>query len=107
MTPNRPRHFFAIAQIGTAMIALSALAFWPPQSGAMLLFPVWNGDTGATFRLALDAGVTILGQGPVSGSLVVVGDRARILPLAMDKYMLVVAAPPSGCGNPSGATPTP
>ena len=84
------------AQIATATFGLVALTMWPPASGSMLLVPL-DQDGGAAVQGALAGGAALLGAGPIPGSLVVVGDRARIAP-QVAWNIVILAAPPAGCG---------
>lgn len=87
----------ATAQAALVFAGLSTLAFAPPESGRMLLVPLGSGD-GAAVRLALDHGAALVGRGPWPGSIVVDARRADIVASAWTRRVLVVAAPPAGCG---------
>lgn len=79
---------------GTGMALLAA---WPPPTGRLLLVPLRAQSAPALVAEAVDGGARLLGQGPLPGSQVVIGDRsaiARHLPWSV----LVAAAPPAGCG---------
>lgn len=84
------------AQIAAAVIALAALALWPPASGAMLLVPLGS-DAGTVATIALAGGAALLDTGPFPGSLVVVGDRARIARQITGWSIVITAAPSAGC----------
>ena len=96
-----PNRMLVPAQIVAATFGLVALTMWPPASGSMLLVPLGS-DGGATVRGALAGGAALLGAGPFPGSLVVVGDRARIAP-RVAWNTVIMAAPPAGCGPSGGA----
>ena len=96
-----PSRMLIPAQIATATFGLVALTVWPPESGSMLLVPLGQ-DGGAAVQGALAGGAALLGAGPFPGSLVVVGDRARIAP-RVAWNIVIMAAPPAGCGVDSGA----
>jgi hypothetical protein len=89
------------AQIATATFGLVVLTMWPPASGSMLVVPLVQ-DGGAAMQGALAGGAALLGTGPFPGSLVVVGDRARIAP-RVAWNVVIMAAPPAGCGVDGGA----
>ncbi|WP_243644592.1 hypothetical protein [Sphingomonas sp. PP-CE-1A-559] len=89
------------AQIAAATFGLAVLTMWPPASGSMLVVPLGQ-DGGAAMQGALAGGAALLGTGPFPGSLVVVGDRARIAP-RVAWNVVIMAAPPAGCGVDGGA----
>ena len=99
-----PNRMLVPAQIVAATFGLIALTMWPPASGSMLLVPLGS-DDGAIVQGALAGGAALLGAGPFPGSLVVVGDRARIAP-RVAWNTVIMAAPPAGCG-PSGGVGRP
>jgi hypothetical protein len=79
--------------IGMAIVALQ-----PPESGRMLLVPIWSGSEGRAAQLALNSGVTLIGVGPLRGSVVVRGKRAVLADSAWNENILMMAAPSAGCG---------
>ncbi len=89
------------AQGAVVAAAFAVMAFWPPSSGRMLLVPVAGGDANVVAKVALAAGAGLLGSGPLPGSMLVVGDRARILRAITGSNIVVVAAPRGGC-SPTG-----
>lgn len=98
----RPAKLFVLAQGVIAMVALVALTMWPPTVGRMLLIPVGAGDANAAAKVALAGGARLLGAGPLPGSLVVIGDRPSIARRIRSWDMLIVSAPPAGCGDGDG-----
>lgn len=86
------------AQAAVAVIALSTLAMWPPAAGRMLLVPLSGGDANAVARTAIAGGAALLGTGPFPGSLVVIGNRARLARIA-SWGLVIMAPPPAGCGG--------
>lgn len=82
---------------GVAGIAIMCL--YPPAEGRILLVPVTDRDVNATARLALSSGAALLGAGPLPGSLVVVGSRARLAGKTRPWHVLMLAAPPAGCSG--------
>ncbi|WP_242138350.1 MULTISPECIES: hypothetical protein [unclassified Sphingomonas] len=86
-------------QVTLGVLALLAMALWPPVSGAMLLVPLMQGNAGTLVTLARSSGAMLVGTGPLPGSLVVLGDRARITRKLRAWNVLLIAAPSSGCGD--------
>ena len=82
-------------QVAAALLAPVALALAPPASGAMLLIPVGRTDA---VVFAREHGALLLAPGALPGSIVVTGDRTRLLADPLRSGILVVAAMPSGCG---------
>jgi hypothetical protein len=92
---------FLAAQVTAGIAALAVMSLYPPAEGRILLVPVLDHDVNVTARLALSSGAALLGEGPLPGSLVVVGSRARMARVIHPWQMLMLAAPPAGCGTPS------
>ena len=83
-------------QLALAMLALLAVAFTPPPRGRMLLVPL---DGRPVSRAAIEAlAATPLRAGPMPGSWVVDGDRARLSGLWAER-VLVLAAPAALCAS--------
>ncbi len=82
-----------------AIVAIVGMTLWPPASGRMLLVPLASADANAAAKAALAGGAMLLGPGPFRGSMVVAGDRARILRAVASWDFVVTAAPPAGCGT--------
>ncbi len=95
----RAARYLIPLQGATAMLALVAFTMWPPSSGAMLLVPLASGSLDSVAKIALAGGATLLGAGPLPGSLVVVGNRSRIFQQIRAWDVVLMAAPPAGCGN--------
>lgn len=91
-------------QCSAAALAMAVLGFRPPESGRMLLIPLWSADGGEAVRLALDGGALLIGAGPVRGSIVIQGRRADLSDAAWNQRILLMAAPSAGCepNNPAG-----
>jgi hypothetical protein len=102
-----PTHILIPAQVAAAIVGLVALTMTPPPAGAMLLVPLAPADANAGARVALAAGAQLLGGGPFPGSLVVIGDRARIASQIRAWDFLLMAAPPAGCGATAPEKSTP
>jgi hypothetical protein len=86
-------------QAGVALLALIGFAFAPPAQGRLLLVPI-TGNERAALNVALDGDARLLGAGPLRGSLVVAGSRDRFASAALDRGILILAAPSSWCGGP-------
>lgn len=86
------------AQVALVVLGLAGLAAAPPARGAMWLVPLTQGARGQVARLALAGDAQLVAEGPVAGSLVVRADRARLLRPLLASGVLVLAAPPAGCG---------
>lgn len=88
-------------QLVLGVSAVVILALYPPAQGRMILVPVWPGASAHLAAHALDRGGVLVDGGPLPGSLVVSGDRSAIAPFMLAHGILVLAAPPSGCGTQS------
>jgi hypothetical protein len=86
-------------QILGILLALSALAFYPPAAGKMLLIPLTDAAAARIVPLALAGGAALIATGPVHGSLVVSGERRRISAAFARTGIVILAAPPVACGN--------
>jgi len=98
---HRSDRLLLVAQAGVGVAALAIMSLYPPAEGRILLVPVTDRDANATARLALSSGAALLGAGPMRGSLVVVGSRARLAAHSRPWRILMLAAPPAGCGTSS------
>lgn len=102
-SPLSPAHIMPlVAQSLLALAGLAALAFAPPASGAILLLPLTAQARADLPGVAVRGGARLIGQGPVAGSLVVRGERARLGAALLRRGILPVAAPAMLCG---GAVP--
>ena len=87
------------AQGAFSLVALLAVALAPPQSGGMILIPLTPHAARLVAKLALEGGASLSSNGPVPGSIIVVGDRdARIVPL-LREGIVTLAASSKGCGS--------
>lgn len=77
--------------------ALLVLLLWPPVTGNLLVVPLFDPDANAVAKAAVAGGALLLGAGPLPGSMIVVGDRARVARHMKAWDMVIVAAPPGGC----------
>lgn len=98
----KPTKLLIPAQVAAAVIGLFGLTIWPPVSGNILLVPLTINDSNAVAKAALASGALLVGRGPFRGSLVVFGNRSSIARQSGSWNILVLAAPPAGCGG--GAT---
>jgi hypothetical protein len=65
----------------------------------MLIIPISGQSVGAVAGLALAGGAPLLARGPLPGSLIVVGERARIVHELKSWNIIIMAAPPVECGT--------
>lgn len=65
----------------------------------MLLLPVLPGSAVRLPAIAVDGDARLLGKGPLPGSLVVIGDRARFAGGVFGAGGLVLSAPAILCGD--------
>jgi hypothetical protein len=84
-------------QMTIVAASLGAMALWPPPSGLLLLVPVLHGNSGAMVQLARASGAALVDAGPLPGSIVVLGERARIARRIVGGEALIFAAPSGGC----------
>lgn len=90
-----------LVQVVPAAIVLAAVTLAPPARGFMVIVPIL-----VTARPAVAASRSdglIVAAGALPGSIIVVGDRARILPAALADGSIVLAAGRSGCLGARGA----
>ena len=88
-----------LGQLAVTLSAFGLMAFWPAQSGKVLVVPLpGTGDIDLLTAMAQD-GIRLIGSGPVDGSLVVEGDRAVVSRQLEGIPSFLVAAPPSGCSG--------
>lgn len=88
-----PAH--AVATLSAILIVILA----PPVSGRMMLVPIGSPNAGSVATDALNGGALLLGAGPVSGSIIVLGDRSALQRAIAGRRVLILAAPPGGCGS--------
>lgn len=86
-------------QIAVLIAGAALLAMLPPARGVMLLVPVLSSDIAVPIRTAVAHGAAIIATGPVPGSILVYGDRARLAALWRSHRILLLAAPAAGCGR--------
>ncbi|WP_375380416.1 hypothetical protein [uncultured Sphingomonas sp.] len=81
---------------------LPLLALWPPVSGPMLLVALPGAHEGDLMNAALAGGGAVLGAGPIGGTMIVLGDRARIARQTARRGILILNAPFVGCTTRGG-----
>ncbi|MDF7776956.1 hypothetical protein P1X14_16995 [Sphingomonas sp. AOB5] len=79
--------------------ALTAVAVVPPVQGRMLIVSAIGESDAEIAAWALDQGLSIVGRGPVSGSLVAEGPARDVALAALGDGRIVIAAPAAGCGS--------
>jgi len=84
------------AQMLTVILSIVALTLWPSPSGAVLLIPLTRAAADDMAQTVIAAGALLVGSGPYRGSLIVDGDRARIVS-RLGWTTLILAAPAAGC----------
>lgn len=86
-------------QVGFVLLAFIVLALLPPATGRMLILPLSASAGRQAAALAVGGGARLMGAGPVAGSLIVWGDRDRLLTRVTHSGALLLAAPPGACGE--------
>jgi hypothetical protein len=86
-----------VGQAAIAAAALMALAFAPPAHGRMLVVPI-DGEP-VDRQLVRNAHATVLVQGPLPGSWIVEGQRARLARSFSSKGIIILAAPHAICAD--------
>lgn len=84
-----------LAVVAGATLTLTA----PPSDGMMLLVPIRPEASRRIITIAVDQGASLVGRGPLPGSIVVAGRRSAMLSPMIRAGVLVFAAPPAGCGT--------
>jgi hypothetical protein len=92
----------AYGQCLGAVALLGGLALRAPEDGPLGVGRLGLAAPAAVANVAAGADATLLGAGPLPGSLVVRGDRRTLEPAFWNAGALVVSGPASGCGD--GAT---
>lgn len=83
-------------QVVGAIMLLMIAALAPPAHGRMLIVTLPGGASAAPL---IARASSVLGRGPLPGSIVVRGDRAALMPTALSHGILVLGAPPLLCGS--------
>ena len=98
-TDHRTSRIPLFGQITVTLSAFGLLAFWPSQSGKVLIVPLPGAnDTELLTAMAQD-GIRLIGFGPFDGSFVVEGDRSVVSRRLQGIPSFLVAAPSAGCSG--------
>jgi hypothetical protein len=95
------RSFSPLAlQLSLILSGLALLALWPPASGRMLLVPVTTAAQHRLVTAAVEQGALLIAPGPIAGSMIVSGERSRLMARLAHLGILAMVAPNGGCGTP-------
>ncbi|HWI87314.1 MAG TPA: hypothetical protein VNT42_13460 [Sphingomonas sp.] len=86
------------AQILGAMTCVAAISAAPPPRGTMMLVPFGRTARNQMAALAIMNGAHLVQRGP-AGSLIVIGERGRLLGPLSSHHILVLASNMPGCGR--------
>ena len=95
-------HPLILFQMAFVLALLPLLALWPPVSGPMLLVALPGAHDADLMNAALAGGGAVLGTGPVGGTMIILGDRARIARETARRHILILGAPFTGCTTQGG-----
>lgn len=70
-----------VAHIALTIAGVALLVLTPPASGSIVLVGIGDWSAGSIATAAIGRGARIAGRGPGDHSLIVIGDRDRLLPL--------------------------
>lgn len=84
-------------QLALASAVFVATIAAPPPAGAMIAIPVTDAAPHSVAQWATKADAKIIGSGRIPGSLVILGDRDRLLPAAIHNHALLLRAPAFLC----------
>jgi len=90
---------FGVAIQAVLLLATGLLAFAPPAQGLMLLVPTSPAGAAAVDQLIFTSGATRIAIGPLPGSFYVEGVRARLLPAALARGILLLSGRPRLCAS--------
>jgi hypothetical protein len=91
------RNGFVVVQATGALIFFLLLAIAPATKGSMLLVSIKERPPGELIALALARGASLIQRGPLPSSVIVYGERSRLLvPLAREG-VLTLAGGAAGC----------
>lgn len=85
-------------QLGLVLAGLALVTFAPPASGRMLLVPVGMAARQRVIQTAIAHDARLIAPGRM-GSIVVFGQRARLLAPLLAQGIVVLAGPPAECGG--------
>ena len=86
-------------QLGFAACLLPALLLVPPAHGRILLVPILPGSGSHLAADMIVQGARLVAPGPTSGSLVVDGDRDRIMAGLLRRGVIPMSAVLVDCGE--------
>ena len=92
--------WLAAGQVAGATAVLATVVLAPPAHGRMLLVPL---PFGASPGSLISRSYSVLGSGPLPGSILIRGDRTSLILAGLSKGVLVIGAPPILCGTIGGA----
>lgn len=103
--PTRRSSATSIApvQVGLVLVALLAVACWPPPSGRLLLVPLSTAAGRGMIPALLTAGGRVVALGPVAGSVIVVSEAPGLRWAMIGRGILPIAGV-GGCGTFAGRT---
>lgn len=94
---------FLPIQLGLVLVAGPVFALAPPTQGRILLVPLLPGSDAHLAADMVDRGARLIAVGPTGGSLVVDGDRARIMPGLLSRGIIPMSAVLVDCGDRKGS----
>lgn len=83
--------------LGLVLAGFGTLAVLPPARGPMWLVPMTPAGRERLVALAVADGARLVAPGRVAGSVVVMGERARLWRPMLAAGVLVLGAAPGGC----------
>ena len=86
-----------LAQVAGAILGLLSLALVPPAHGTIMIVSIAGDGVAEIANAALPTGARIARRGPGDHSLIVVGDRDRLIGLSR-RGLIPLAAPDIVCG---------
>ncbi len=94
-----PIRMFLPIQLGLVVCAVPMLALAPPARGRILMVPVWPGSARHLAADLVDRGGRLVAAGPIAGSLVVDGDRDRLIGGLIARGVVPMSAMLVDCGD--------
>jgi hypothetical protein len=85
-------------QLALVLAGLALTTFAPPASGRMLLVPIGGAARQEVIRTAVAHGALLIAPGRM-GSMVVFGQRARLIVPLLAQGIVVLAGPAAECGG--------
>lgn len=94
-----PLRIYLPIQLGLAACVLPALLLAPPARGRILLVPILAGSGSHLAADMVGRGARLVAPGPTDGSIVVDGDRDRIMPGLLRRGVIPMSAALVDCGD--------